>query len=157
MWKLSKKKKIEIRLTVTYIEWQIERAKHEIITVLIQKNENNYCESISTRKNTTSPRHIFRTENQTQSECEQDEIKRLRRKPEMRKRLISTRSEFEWLWIPLDEAIGAIDRRKHAPFVGEWPPIVDCLVESTRKRSGRLLRMDSLSFSHGTHTLYLEP
>ena len=57
----------------------------------------------------------------------------------------------------LDEAISAIDRRKRAPFVGEWPPIVDCSVESTRKRSGRLLRMDSLSFSHGTHTLYLEP
>jgi len=25
-----------------------------------------------------------------------------------------------------DEAIGAIDRRKCAPFVGEWPPNVDC-------------------------------
>jgi len=50
--------------------------------------------------------------------------------------------------IPLDEAIGAIDRRKRAPFVGEWPPNVDCSVESTRKRSGRLLRLDSLSFSH---------
>jgi len=50
-----------------------------------------------------------------------------------------------------DEAIGAIDRRKRAPFVGEWPPNVDCSVESTRKRSGRLLglTLDSLKLLTG--------
>ena len=50
--------------------------------------------------------------------------------------------------VEVDEAIDVIDWRKHAPFIGEWPPNVDCSVESTGKRSGRLLRLDSLSFSH---------
>jgi len=47
----------------------------------------------------------------------------------------------DWLWRPLGGAVGTINRRKLAPFDGEWSkrsPGVDCSVKSTEKCNGRL-------------------
>jgi len=50
-----------------------------------------------------------------------------------------------------DEAIGVIDRRQRAPFVGEWPPNVECSVESTRKTQRKIGLEVNARFSQASH------